>query len=370
MMIKPLNILGLMGGTALDGIKIALINTDGIDVYHVEFASKILYPDLLRQKIRAIIGKKTTLPEDTELIEQTDAEFTDFLYETITETLNECETRPDYIGLEGPTICHDAQNCYTYQLGKGKILAEKTGIKVVTHFHNADILNGGQGSPVMATYYAALAQNLEKPAAFINIGGITSLIWTGHLGEITAFDCGPGNALIDDWVFKHANMMMDYNGKLAATGTVHEKIVAQMMKQDFFAKYPPKSADRNSFNDKIEHLEGLSLEDGAATATALIAEAVAYSLALYLPEVPKCAVICGGGAQNPTLVRFMRNKLKDMNIETALTDIFEHKIGDAQAAAFLAARRIYALPITFPTTTGVAAPITGGVIYEKEQSDD
>ena len=125
MMIKPLNILGLMGGTALDGIKIALINTDGIDVYHVEFASKILYPDLLRQKIRAIIGKKTTLPEDTELIEQTDAEFTDFLYETITETLNECETRPDYIGLEGPTICHDAQNCYTYQLGKGKILAEK-----------------------------------------------------------------------------------------------------------------------------------------------------------------------------------------------------------------------------------------------------
>ena len=370
MMIKPLNILGLMGGTALDGIKIALINTDGIDVYHVEFASKILYPDLLRQKIRAIIGKKTTLPEDTELIEQTDAEFTDFLYETITETLNECETRPDYIGLEGPTIWHDAQNCYTYQLGKGKILAEKTGIKVVTHFHNADILNGGQGSPVMATYYAALAQNLEKPAAFINIGGITSLIWTGHLGEITAFDCGPGNALIDDWVFKHANMMMDYNGKLAATGTVHEKIVAQMMKQDFFAKYPPKSADRNSFNDKIEHLEGLSLEDGAATATALIAEAVAYSLALYLPEVPKCAVICGGGAQNPTLVRFMRNKLKDMNIETALTDIFEHKIGDAQAAAFLAARRIYSLPITFPTTTGVAAPITGGVIYEKEQSDD
>ena len=369
MMIKPLNILGLMGGTALDGIKIALINTDGIDVYNVEFARKILYPDSLRQKIRAVIGKKITSPEDAELIEQTDAEFTDFLYETITETLNECETRPDYIGLEGPTICHDAQNCYTYQLGKGKILAEKTGIKVVTHFHNADILNGGQGSPVMATYYSSLAQTLEKPAAFINIGGITSLIWTGHLGEITAFDCGPGNALIDDWVFKHANMMMDYNGKLAATGTVHEKIVAQMMKQDFFAKYPPKSADRNSFNDKIEHLEGLSLEDGAATATAFICEAVAYSLALYLPEVPKRAVICGGGAQNPTLVRFMRNKLKEMNIETALADIFEHKIGDAQAAAFLAARRVYSLPITFPTTTGVAAPMTGGVIYEKENTD-
>ena len=370
MMIKPLNILGLMGGTALDGIKIALINTDGIDVYEVIFARKILYPDSLRQKIRAIIGKKSTSSEDAKLIEQVDIEFTDFLYETVNETLGECGIAPDYIGLEGPTICHDAQNCYTYQLGKGKILAEKSGIKVVTHFHNADILNGGQGSPVMATYYASLAQSLEKPAVFINIGGITSLTWSGHLGEITAFDCGPGNALIDDWVFKHTNMMMDYNGKLAATGIVHEKIVAQMMKQNFFAKYPPKSADRNSFNDKIEHLEGLSLADGAATATALIAEAVAYSLALYLPEVPKRAVICGGGAQNPTLVRFLRQKLKDMSIEPALSDIFEYKIGDAQAAAFLAARRVYSLPITFPTTTGVPSPITGGVIYEKEQSDD
>lgn len=370
MMIKPLNILGLMGGTALDGIKISMINTDGIDVYAVKFARKVLYPDTLRQKIRAIIGKKTTSPEDAALIENTDAEFTDFLYETIKEILSEYAEIPDYIGLEGPTICHDAQNAYTYQLGKGKILAQKTGIKVVTHFHNADILNGGQGSPVMATYYSALSQNLEKPVAFINVGGITSIIWTGHLGEITAFDCGPGNALIDDWVFKHANMMMDYNGKLAATGVVHEKIVSQMMKHDFFAKYPPKSADRNSFNDKAEHLEGLSLADGAATATALICESVAYSLALYLPEIPKSAIICGGGAQNPALVRIMRQKLKEMNIETALSDIFEYQIGDAQAAAFLAARRVYSLPITFPTTTGVPMPICGGVIYEKDKNHD
>lgn len=368
-MIKPLTILGLMGGTSLDGIKFAVVSTDGLDVYDVKIASKILYPEFLQQKIRSVLGKKITNPEDKALIDEVESSFTEFLINSISEIVKEQDEPIDVIGLEGPTICHDAADKYTYQLGKGRVIAEKLGIKLVTHFRNADILNGGQGSPITATYYSALSQNLEKPNVFINIGGITKLTWTGALGEIVAFDCGPGNALIDDWVFKHAHLLMDYNGKLAATGNIHEKIVAQLMKHDFFAKYPPKSLDRNSFNDKVEHLEGLSLEDGAATATYLVCEAIAYSLAFYLPEVPKLAVLCGGGAQNPTLVRFIRHRLKEMGIETAMEDVFNYKIGDAPAIAFLAARRIYSLPITFPTTTGVTAPITGGEIYQKEQED-
>lgn len=366
MMIKPLNVLGLMGGTSLDGIKAALVSTDGVDIYEVKISRKFIYPEALIQKIRAVLGLHYAIAEEREKIEAAETDVTNFLTEIVKEIKNEIPDTIDVIGLEGPTICHEPENGYTYQLGKGRLLAENTGIKVVTHFRNADILNGGQGSPITATYYSALAQNLEKPNVFINIGGITNLTWTGHLGEITAFDCGPGNALIDDWVFKHGGMQMDFNGKLAATGTVHEKIVNQMMKHDFFAKYPPKSLDRNSFNDKTEHLEGLSLEDGAATATAFISEAIAYSLALYLPEVPVCAVICGGGAQNPTLVRFIRQHLKEMKIETATEDVFNFKIGDAPAIAFLAARRFYSLPITFPTTTGIAQPMTGGEIYEKE----
>ena len=366
MMIKPLNILGLMGGTSLDGIKAALVSTDGVDIYEVKSARKFLYPEPLAQKVRSVLGMHYDNPEERALIETTETEVTDFINEIVEEINRESDEPMDVIGLEGTTICHEPQNGYTYQLGKGRILAEKTGIKVVTHFRNADILNGGQGSPITATYYSALAQTLNKPNVFINIGGITNLIWTGTLGEIVAFDCGPGNALIDDWIFKHGGMQMDFNGKLAATGIVHEKIINQMMKHDFFGKYPPKSLDRNSFNDKTEHLEGLSLEDGAATATAFVSEAIAYSLALYLPEVPVCAVICGGGAQNPTLVRFIRQHLKEMKIETAQEDVFDFKIGDAPAIAFLAARRIYGLPITFPTTTGVPQPMTGGEIYEKE----
>lgn len=366
MIIKPLNILGLMSGTSLDGIKVSLISTDGIDIYETKISGYFNFDENLRLKIRHCLGKKYYITEDKTLIYEAESQITDFLCSVVEEIKNESDIDIDVIGLEGPTICNEPENHYTYQLGKGKTLANKTGIDVVTHFHNADILNGGLGFPITPTYYNFLAQNLGKPIAFINIGGTTSITWIGHFGEMIAFDCGPGNALIDDWMLKHAGVEMDYGGKCAAMGKIHEKIVNTMIKHDFFAQYPPKTLDRNEFSNKVEHLEGLSLHDGAATVTDFIAEAIAYSLAFYLPEVPAQAVICGGGAKNPTLLRFLRTRLKNMNIATLPESELEVEINDACAIAFLAARRIYSLPITFPTTTGIASAMTGGEIYKKD----
>jgi len=367
MVIKPLNVLGLMCGTAIEGVKAALVTTDGVDLYSSAPEHQFLFPEDLRTKIHSVSGFKINDPAQKAEIETVESAVTDFLIETVRDFARESDAEINLLGLEGPTICHEPAAHYTYQLGKGRLIAAATGLKTVTHFHNADILNGGQGAPITPMYYNALAQDLGKPVAFINIGGITSVSWIGPYGEICAFDCGPGNALIDQWMLKHSGMLMDYNGKMAALGQVHEKIVAHMMKHDFFAKYPPKSADRNDFNDKSEHLEGLTVEDGAATATALIAEAIAYSLALYVPQVPVLAVICGDGSHNPTLVRFIRQRLKEMEIRTVLENEVDLTISDAQAIAFLAARRLYGLPLTFPTTTGVAVPMTGGEIYEKEE---
>lgn len=366
MTIKPLNILGLMSGTSLDGIKAAVISTDGIDIYETMFTRRYTFDEVLRFKIRSILGKKNNIEQEKILIDVVEEDITTFLCSIIAEIQSETGIEINAIGLEGPTICNEPDNHYTYQLGKGKIIAKNTGIDVVTHFHNADILNGGLGFPITATYYNSLAQNLGKPIAFINIGGTTNITWIGHFGEMISFDCGPGNALIDDWMSKHGGILMDYNGKCAATGTVHQKIVNTMLKHDFFAKYPPKTLDRNEFCNKTEHLEGLSLQDGAATVTDFIAEAIAYSLAFYLPEVPAQTVICGGGAKNPTLLRFLRNKLKSMNIATLPENELDVEINDASAIAFLAARRIYSLPITFPTTTGIATAMTSGEIYKKE----
>ncbi|MBE6451372.1 MAG: anhydro-N-acetylmuramic acid kinase [Alphaproteobacteria bacterium] len=366
MVIKPLNILGLMSGTSLDGVKVSLVSTDGIDVYQTYFSRHYVFDETLRTKIRSVLGKKINIEQEKSAIDAVENDMSEFLINIVNEIKLEIDIQIDAIGLEGPTICNEPHNHYTYQLGKGKILADKTGIDVVTHFHNADILNGGLGSPISATYYNALAQNLGKPIAFINIGGITNITWIGLIGEIVSFDCGPGNALIDDWVSKHGGVLMDYNGKFAATGQVNQKIVSTLLKHNFFAKYPPKTLDRNEFNNKIEHLEGLSLEDGAATVTAFVAEAISYSLAFYLPEVPAQAIICGGGAKNPTLLRFVRNNLKSMNIATLPESELDEKTDDATAIAFLAARRIYSLPITFPTTTGINQAMTGGEIYKKE----
>lgn len=366
MVIKPINVLGLRGGASLDGIKAELVLTDGVDIFAAQKFRKFAYPESLLQKIRSVIGKKVTVPEDKILIDNAESEFSVFIRQIVEEYISESESPVELIGLEGPTICHEPQNRYTYQLGKGRILAQDTGIKVVTHFHNADILNGGLGAPISASYYQTLAQKLEKPAVFINIGGITTIAYSGRLGEICAFDCGPGTALIDDWLLKHGGVAMDYDGRFAALGHADEKITAALLKHEYFAKYPPKFINRDGFNDKTEHFEGLSLEDGAATATAFISEAIAYALAFYLPEVPVTAILCGGGAHNPTLVRHIRQKLKEMSIEAHTAKELGMEINEAQAAAFLAARRLHYLPITFPTTTGVPEPISGGEIYEKE----
>lgn len=362
--IRTLNALGMSSGTSLDGVDAALIKTDGVDVYECLRSFSVPYEDSLREKIRSVLGKKPDNPELAQLIAEVDEELTRFHAEIACDFISAAEERIDVIGFEGHNICHDPKNHYTFQLGNGALLAKLTQTKVVSHFQNADILSGGQGAPLVPVYYQALCGDMGKPLAVVNIGGTSNITWIGTIGEMMAFDCGPGNAAINDWVLKHGGMQMDYNGKLAVTGKINEQIVASMMRHKFFAQYPPKAADREIFKEKLEHLEGLSLEDGAASATAFIAEAVAYSLLLYLPEIPGKLIVCGGGAKNPTLIRFLRQRLPDINISTAAEEGFDINALEAQAFAYLAARRLYHLPATFPGTTGVPEPMVCGEISE------
>ena len=155
----------------------------------------------------------------------------------------------------------------------------------------------------------------------------------------------------------------DGSGKSTLTASLVNELAARMPNK-YFAKYPPKSTNRSEFVEKLEHLEGLSLEDGAATATAFVAESIAYSLLLYLPEIPKILIVCGGGAKNPTILRFLRQRLPDMAIHTAAEEGFNTNALPAQAVAYLAARRLYCLPVSFPATTGVPEPMVCGELCE------
>jgi len=365
MLIKPLNVLALMSGTSFESVKYAFISTDGVDIYQNYLLGSIPIPEFLRSKIELISGKSTRNPEEKVLIDAVEDDLTSLMCDILRELMASSSQKIDLIGIEGPTITHDPQACYTYQLGKGSQIFDEFQIPVVSHFHNADIANGGQGAPITATYYHALAQNLDKPALFINIGGVSSLTYIGNFGEMIAFDCGPGNAILNHFMKKHAHVAMDYNGQRAALGKIDKKIVNSLMDHDFFTTLPPKALDRNSFKDKEEHFEGLSVEDGAATIVDFIAESIQKSVQTLLPEKPETVMICGGGALNPTLVRNLKQKLKadDINAFVSHDDV---KPDDATAFAFLAARCFYNLPITFPSTTGVSAPLTGGKIYKKE----
>lgn len=362
--IKPVKALGLLSTSSLEGVYAVMLSTDGVDVFDYGHLLHVPYEERLREKIRPLLGTCPQSAEEVAAFNEVNRELTEFHAEIVKEYMDAYGAEIDIIGYEGITLANRAADRNICLLGDGELLAELTGIRVVHNFHNADLRAGGQGSPLEPVYLNALCADMGKPLAVVNISGITRVTWIGTYGEMVAFDIGPGNAAIDEWVRKHGGMNMDYNGKLAITGKVNEQIVSTMMRHKYFAKYPPKSTERSAFVEKLEHLEGLNLEDGAATATAFVAEAIAYSLLLYLPEIPKILLVCGGGAKNPTILRFLRQRLPDMAIHTAAEEGMNTNSLPAQAFAYLAVRRLYYLPVTFPATTGVPEPMVCGEICE------
>ena len=370
MVIKSLTALGLYGGASLNSVETALLVSDGLDIQKLIKAATIPYPDELSLKIRNLLTKRGWTFEDLENngeVQQVREKISRFYTECINDFC--ADIKPDCIGVDGLTVFSDPQNRCSYQLEDGHIISSLLQRQVITHFHKADLLSGGQASPLTAAFFNFIGQTIQKPVLFIDVETVCSLVYIDETGKITAFDCAPGTAMIEDWTFRHANMQTDYNGKLAALGSVHTQVVNSLLKHRILKKMPPKSLDIMQFSDKKEHLEGLSLEDGAATAANFIAEAVYQAALDFLPAIPRQIYVCGEGTKNPTLLRLIKQNFAPRRVFN-LTEINPRltAIG-AQATAFNAVRRIYALPITYPNTTGACEPITGGEIYEYERND-
>ena len=196
------------------------------------------------------------------------------------------------IGFHGQTIFHDPSRGITCQIGDGAALASDTRIPVVNDFRSADIMAGGEGAPLVPVYHIALSRQIERPVAILNIGGVANLTWISPDGGAVAFDTGPGNALIDDWVHMKTNQVMDVGGQLARFGQVDQNSLQELLESSYFLRPYPKSLDRDSFSSEI--LSGLSLEDGAATLSAFTACAV-LKAAQQLPAAPLRWLVCGGG---------------------------------------------------------------------------
>jgi anhydro-N-acetylmuramic acid kinase len=364
--------IGLMSGTSMDGIDVAVIETDGEAVTWFGPSALHFYQDeevaLLRRAMEAAIGLRAR-DERPPLIAEAEATSTALHASAVNTflTANSIDRRSiDVVGFHGQTVLHRPAEKLTVQIGDGARLASETGLPVVYDLRAADVAAGGQGAPLVPVFHRALARSLSRPhpIAVLNLGGVANITFIDGEADPIACDTGPANALIDDFMRSRNGATRDEQGRAAAAGTVDTAAIARLLAHPFFAQPCPKSLDRNDFRDWVGAHAGLgtkSIEDGAATLTALTAASVARVVAI-LPRAPKSWIVAGGGARNPTLLRMLAEELAGATVETADQVGWSADALEAQAFAFLAVRSLKGLPLTFPTSTGVPHPMHGGVL--------
>lgn len=364
---KEIIALGLMSGTSLDGIDLALLKTDGQE--NIAFGAHMTrpYSPAEREVLLAALAAAPdweTGSSPPEAVRQASELVTSCHADAVMQFLSGNQMRADDIdllGFHGQTVFHDPSRGRTEQIGDGAALARLTGIDVVADFRSADMANGGEGAPLVPLYHQALVRklSLDTPVAVVNIGGVANVTWLDG-GQLLGFDTGPGNALIDDWVRQHTGADYDRNGQLAASGHVLTDVLAGWLADAYFDVPPPKSLDRNRFS--INALEQASAADGAATLTAFTALALACAVP-HLPSLPKSWIICGGGRHNGELVKTIRMAL-DGAVMVAEDIGWPGDELEAQAFAWLAVRSRLELPLTLPETTGCRTPTCGGVFFK------
>jgi anhydro-N-acetylmuramic acid kinase len=268
-------------------------------------------------------------------------------------------TAIDIVGFHGHTILHHPAERRTWQLGDGALLACLLGLDVVADFRSADVAAGGEGAPLAPLFHAALTGALPKPLAILNIGGVANVTWIGEGGQILAFDTGPGNALIDDWVRRHTGAAADFDGAFARAGRASNAHIREFLENPFFDRRPPKSLDRDNFREVLP--TGLSLEDGAATLTIMTAAAAAAARS-HFPAPAREWLVTGGGRHNPELMEALRRLLKVV-VRPVEAVGWNGDAVEAQAFAYLAVRSLEGLPLSMPSTTGVPQPTFGGRLF-------
>jgi anhydro-N-acetylmuramic acid kinase len=349
-----LRTIGLMSGTSLDGVDAAWLETDGERIASFGPTLTIPYDARLRSDLRRLLGIATILEPDDRRLKSAAARLTDYHVRAVAMLQREA----DLIGFHGQTILHQPDRQRTWQIGDADELAWRTGLQVAFDFRSADVAAGGQGAPLAPLYHAALATDIEKPVAILNIGGVANVTWVGPDGSLLAFDTGPGNGPLDDWISKHTDLPYDKDGTLARSGRVSSVVLAVLLADPYFQRAAPKSLDRLDFAATLAKsgLEDLSPADGAATLVAFTARAVAAG---QLPVKPKRWLVTGGGRRNPAIMDALRDAL-GVPVERVETLGWDGDALEAQCFGFLAARVARGLPISVPGTTGAPQPIAGG----------
>jgi anhydro-N-acetylmuramic acid kinase len=350
----------------MDGIDVAVLDTDGEARLRIGPGQTYPYPDDVRRELGAVIADPAQA-EHAPLIELERAvtgAHCDAVLAFMADHGVERQT-VDLVGMHGQTVFHRPERRITRQLLDGGMAAAGLGIDVVFRFRHADVAAGGKGAPFVPLYHRALVASHPQPVLILNLGGVANLTYID--GEtVIAFDTGPASALLDDFVRSRTGRAYDANGALAASGMADAALIAAFMDNPFFALPPPKALDRNDFHRRAATVAALGDEDGAATLTAFTVESIAAARA-HLPKPPLRWLVAGGGRLNSHMMSSLRERLQcpvDPIESVGLNGDFT----EAECFAYLGVRSRRALPLSLPSTTGVPAPMTGGELAQAPQA--
>ena len=365
--------LGLMSGTSLDGVDAAFLETDGERIirlgpslcldYSVEDRTTLQAATQAALRWRFAGPRPNSFAAAEAVIHKTHVKAA----QSLCAAHSEWAKGLAMIGFHGQTVLHHPPKApmkgQTLQLGDGGRLAQALGTPVYFDFRSTDMAAGGQGAPLAPIYHQALVNysKLNCPTAVLNIGGVGNVTLVTKDNRIIASDTGPGNGPLDIWMEKNGMGAFDPDGKYAAAGTPNFHLARQWLDKAFFQRPAPRSADRYDF-DIINDMDDLSLEDGAATLAAFTTLAAVYTLN-DMREKPRSLIVCGGGRHNKAMMWMLREHL-EAKVKTAEEVGWNSDAIEAQAFAFLAVRSKWKLPISFPATTGVPKPMTGGRLAE------
>ena len=362
---KFLNIVGLMSGTSMDGINCTIIRTNGKSV-KILGISKIFEYNVKTIKLlnEYNIDKKSFLLNSEKLVSLSNLITLDHA-KAVKNIIINFPDIIDLIGFHGQTLLHDPNNKTSLQIGDGNLLAKLTKISVISNFRDNDILMGGQGAPIAPIYHKKLMidNNLQTPSCFINIGGISNLTYFDYKNGLIGFDTGPGNCLMDDFVQKVFSLPYDNEGILAAKGSTNINILNSLLEDCYFDLSFPKSLDKHYFDGFINFIKqkGINKYDILSILSDLTIFSIIKGISL-LPDKPKEIIVMGGGAKNINLIMKFKKHIKT-EIKTAEEIGLNSEMIEAELIAFLAARSLYNLPITFTNTTGVIKPTLGGKLF-------
>ncbi|MBL8588137.1 MAG: anhydro-N-acetylmuramic acid kinase [Methylobacteriaceae bacterium] len=352
---------GAISGTSMDGIDVSIVETDGRQIVRPGPGRTYPYAPALRAELLDLIADPARA--EHEPLAALDEAVTDAHADAVAAFLSEqgiARERVALAGLHGQTVYHRPERRFTRQLLIGDRAARRLGVDVVNRFRHADVAAGGEGAPFAPLYHAALAAALPRPTMILNWGGVGNVTYVGD-GDPIAFDTGPASALLDDWMLRKRGLPFDEGGRVAAAGRVDAAILAALMDNPFFDRPPPKSLDRNDFHRRAQIVEGLGVEDGAATLAAFTVAATAAALK-HVPAAPTRWLVTGGGRLNATLMARLAAAV-GVPVEPVEAAGWNGDFIEAQCFAYLAVRSRLGLPLSVPTTTGVPAPMTGGEFH-------